>query len=133
VQIENLITTYQLNAFGQPDNSYLEIETMYLLMYILRRQQTLLTTKYGRTKLAADGTRFAPGSNIVTPSIIKADLVADYGEMEYEGFVQNSAAFASAIIVQQNAGNPNRLDILYPGTLIDQLRVVALLLQFTLQ
>ena len=133
VHLENVITTYQLNTFGQPDNSYLEIEDMYLLMYILRRQQSVFTTKYGRTKLAADGTRFAPGSNIVTPSTIKADLVADYQSMQYQGYVQNVQAFAQALIVQQNASNPNRVDILYPATLIDQLRVVALLLQFTLQ
>lgn len=133
VQIENLITTYQLNSFGQPDNSYLEIEDMYLLMYILRRQQSVFTSKYARTKLAANGTRFAPGSNIVTPNIIAADLIADYQAMEYQGYVQNSAAFAKALVVQQNAANPNRVDILYPATLIDQLRIVALLLQFTLQ
>lgn len=133
VQIENLITTYQLNSFGQPDNSYLEIEDMYLLMYILRRQQSVFTTKYARTKLAANGTRFAPGSNIVTPDTIKADLIADYQAMQYQGYVQNAGAFAQALIVQQNAGNPNRVDILYPATLIDQLRIVALLLQFTLQ
>ena len=133
VHLENVITTYQFNAFGQPDNSYLEIEDMYLLMYILRRQQSVFTTKYARTKLAADGTRFAPGSNIVTPSTIKADLVADYQSMAYQGYVQNAAAFSQALIVQQNASNPNRVDILYPATLIDQLRVVALLLQFTLQ
>ncbi|MDR5813318.1 phage tail sheath subtilisin-like domain-containing protein [Caballeronia sp. LZ033] len=133
VAIENLITTYQTNAYGQPDNSYLEIETMFLLMYVLRAMNTMVTTKYARVKLAADGTRFAPGSNIVTPAVIKADLIALYQEMEYDGFVQNSAAFAQALIVQQNSQNPNRVDVLWPGTLIDQLRIFALLAQFRLQ
>jgi len=133
VCIENVITTYQTNAFGQPDNSYLQVEDMYLLMYVLRRQQSVFTTKYSRVKLAANGTRFAPGANIVTPDTIRADLIADYQAMEYEGYVQNAPAFAAALIVQQNASNPMRVDILYPATLIDQLRIVALLLQFTLQ
>jgi len=132
VAIENLITSYQLNAFGQPDNSYLEIETMFLLAYVLRRLRTMVTTKYARVKLAANGTRFAPGSGIVTPNIIKADQIAEYQAMEYEGYVQGSDIFAQAIVVEQNASNPNRVDVLWPGTLINQLRIFALLAQFRL-
>ncbi|MEB2504641.1 phage tail sheath subtilisin-like domain-containing protein [Burkholderia sp. BCCIQ04A] len=132
VAIENLITTYQTNAFGQPDNSYLEIETMFLLAYVLRRLRTLVTSKYARVKLAADGTRFAPGSAIVTPKVIKADLIAEYHQMEYEGYVQGSDIFAQALIVQQNDSNPNRVDVLWPGILINQLRIFALLAQFRL-
>ncbi|MDR5757022.1 phage tail sheath subtilisin-like domain-containing protein [Caballeronia sp. LZ035] len=132
VAIENLITTYQLNAFGQPDNSYLEIETMFLLAYVLRRLRTLVTSKYARVKLAANGTRFGPGAGIVTPNIIKADQIAEYQAMEYEGYVQGSDKFAQAIVVEQNAQNPNRVDVLWPGTLINQLRIFALLAQFRL-
>ncbi len=132
VRIENAITTYQLNAFGQPDNSYLEVETMFLLAFVLRSMATLVTSKYARVKLAADGTRFAPGSNIVTPSMIKADLIAAYQTLEYNGYVQKSQAFAQSIIVQQNSSNPNRVDVLWPGTLINQLRIFALLAQFRL-
>jgi phage tail sheath gpL-like len=132
VAIENLITSYQTNAFGQPDNSYLEVETMFLLAYVLRRLRTLVTSKYARVKLAANGTRFGPGAGIVTPNIIKADQIAEYQAMEYEGYVQGSDKFAQSIIVEQNAQNPNRVDVLWPGTLINQLRIFALLAQFRL-
>ncbi|WP_248769135.1 phage tail sheath subtilisin-like domain-containing protein [Pseudomonas sp. MWU12-2345] len=130
VAIEGLITTYQVNSFGAPDDSYLKVETLFLLMYVLRDLQSLVTSKYGRVKLAANGTRFAPGSAIVTPNIIRADLIARYGTLEYNGFVQDSKAFAQALIVEKNATNPNRLDVLWPGTLIDQLDIFALLTQF---
>jgi phage tail sheath gpL-like len=132
IALENVITTYQLNSFGQPDDSYLEIETMFLLMYVLRALAGVITSKYNRMKLADDGTRFAPGSAIVTPSIIGADLIAQYQELEWDGFVQDSATFAQALIVQRNATNVNRVDVLWPGTLIDQLRIFALLAQFRL-
>ncbi|MDE3022259.1 MAG: phage tail sheath subtilisin-like domain-containing protein [Pseudomonadota bacterium] len=132
VAIENLITTYQKNSFGQPDNSYLEVETLFLLIYVLRFMSVRITTKYARTKLAANGTRFAPGSNIVTPNIIRADIIAAYQELEYNGYVQNSIAFAQNLIVEQNANNPNRVDVLWPADLIDQLRILALLAQFRL-
>lgn len=132
VRIENLITTYQTNSFGQPDNSYLEVETMFLLMLVLRRMSSLVTSKYARKKLAANGTRFDPGANVVTPNIIRADLIALYRELEAAGFVQGSDAFAAALIVEINANNPSRVDVLWPGTLIQQLRIFALLAQFRL-
>jgi len=132
VAIENLITTYQQNAFGAADDSYLQVETLFLLMFVLRAQRSLVTSKYSRVKLAANGTRFAPGSAIVTPNTIKADLIAQYGEMEFNGFVQDAAGFAKGLIVEKNSANPNRVDVLWPGTLINQLRIFALLAQFRL-
>lgn len=132
VSIQNLITTYQKNAFGNPDNSYLEIETMFTIAYVLRALKTLVTSKYARVKLAADNTRFAAGSAIVTPKIIRADLIAKYRELEYDGLVQNGDAFKQGLIVQQNTQNPNRVDVLFPAILINQLRIFALLNQFRL-
>ncbi|WP_175760550.1 phage tail sheath subtilisin-like domain-containing protein [Burkholderia anthina] len=132
VAIENLITTYQKNSFGDPDDSYLEVETMNTLMAVLRRLKSVVTSKYARKKLAADGTRVLPGTNIVTPSTIRADLIASYQSMEdQDGWVQGSSVFAQGLIVQQNQTNPNRVDVLYPAILIDQLRIFALLMQFS--
>jgi phage tail sheath gpL-like len=133
VQLLTTITTYQKNSFGQADNSYLQINTMYNLASCLVQLNGAITSNFARYKLAADGTKFADGSNIVTPSTIKAFLIAQYQEMEYNGQVQNSAAFAKGLIVQQNAQNPNRVDILWDGILIDQLDIIALLAQFRLK
>ena len=133
VAIENLITTYQKNAFGQPDNSYLQVETLFLLMYCIRRLKGVVTSKYGRKKLADNGTRFAPGANIVTPNTIRADQIAEYTEMEYEGYVQDSTAFAAGLIVERDDTNPNRVNELWDGVLINGLRIFALLAQFRLQ
>lgn len=133
IALQNVITTYQLNAAGVADNSYLEIETLFLLMFLLRDFASVITSQFPRMKLAADGTRFAAGSAIVTPSLIKFTIIARYRQLEFQGYVQNSAAFAAGLIVEQNAGNPNRLDCLWPGTLISQLRIFALLAQFRLQ
>ncbi len=132
VTIENLITTYVTNAAGQADNSYLELETMFQLAYTLRRMSRMVSLKYGRVKLAADGVRLLPGSNVVTPAIIRADIIAEYRAMEAEGYVQQSAAFAAALVVEKDAGNPNRVNVLWPATLVGQLRSFALLAQFRL-
>ena len=133
VRVENLITTYQKNAYGDEDDSYLQIETLFNLMFVIRYLRTQVTSKFGRMKLAADGTRFAPGSAIVTPNIIRADQIASYQTLEWNGYVQDAAAFAENLIVEQNSQNPNRVDVLWPGTLMNQLRVFALLSQFRTQ
>ena len=132
VAIENMITSYVTNPAGQTDNSYLQIETLFLLMYVLRRMSDVVSTKYARVKLAADGARLLPGSNVVTPSVIKADIIAAYRQLEAEGMVQDAAAFGAGLVVEKNATNPNRVDVLWPGVLINQLRTFALLAQFRL-
>lgn len=133
VQIENVITTYQLNGYGQPDDSYLQVETLFLLMFCMRDMRSIVTSKFGRVKLAKDGTRFAPGSALVTPSTIKAELIAEYQSLEWQGYVQDSAGFAAGLIVEPNAQNPNRVDVLWDGVLINQLRIFAVLAQFRLK
>nr|WP_306806018.1 phage tail sheath C-terminal domain-containing protein [Caballeronia sp. BR00000012568055] len=94
--------------------------------------RAVVTSKYARVKLADNGTRIASGSNVVTPNVIRADLIATYQTDEENGLVQGSDVFAKGLIVERNAGNRNRIDALWPGILINQLRIFALLAQFRL-
>lgn len=130
VQVEKTITTYQKNKFGDADDSYLNIETLFLLMFVTRFLRTQITSKFSRMKLANDGTRFAPGSAIVTPNVIRAELIAQYRTLEYNGYVQDAAAFAKTLLVERNSSNTKRIDVLWTGTLIDQLEIFALLNQW---
>jgi phage tail sheath gpL-like len=133
VRIERGITTYQRNAYGQPDDSYLDSETMHTTGYVMRRLRSVVTTKYGRHKLADDGTRFGAGQAIVTPSTIRAEIIAEYRAMETEGIVENAELFAQYLIVERDANNPNRVNVLFPPDYVNQLRIFALLNQFRLQ
>lgn len=133
VAIENAITTYQKNAFGSADDSYLQIETLFNLMFQLRYLRTRVSSKFPRMKLADNGTPIGAGSSIVTPNIVRAEMIAAYADLEDLGLAQDADVFAANLVVQRNALNPNRLDILFPTILIDQLRVFALLAQFRLQ
>lgn len=133
VRIERAITTYQRNAYGQPDDSYLDSETMHQIGYTMRRLRSVITSKYGRHKLADDGTQFGEGAAIVTPKIIRAELIAEYRAMEREGIVENADLFAKYLIVERDANNPNRINVLYPPDYVNQLRIFALVNQFRLQ
>jgi phage tail sheath gpL-like len=133
VSIENVITTYQKNAFGSADDSYLQIETLFNLVFQLRYLRTRLTSRFPRMKLADNGTPAGAGSAIVTPNIARAELISAYADLVDLGLAQDAEAFAASLVVQRNALNPNRLDVLFPTYLIDQLRTLALLAQFRLQ
>lgn len=133
LRIERAITTYQKNSWNQTDPSYLDSETMHQLTEITRRLRYAITQKYPRHKLANDGTRFAAGQAIVTPSVIRGELLAEYAAMEEIGLVENAKAFAKYLIVERDSNNPNRVNVLLPPDLVNQLRIFALLNQFRLQ
>lgn len=131
--IQRDITTYQRNSYGVADNSYLDSETLHTLAYVLRKLRSVITSKYPRHKLANDGTRFGAGQAIITPAVAKAEINATYRQLELLGLVENFDVFKKNLIVERNVNDPNRLDVLFPPDLVNQLRVFAVLAQFRLQ
>jgi phage tail sheath gpL-like len=126
-------TTYQLNLYGQPDDAYELMTTLATLAKLLRNQKQAITSKFPRHKLANDGTRFGPGQAIVTPGIIKAELINQYQQDMYNGLVEDLSSFKRNLLVERDPNDPNRVNVLYPPDLINQLRIFAVLAQFRLQ
>jgi phage tail sheath gpL-like len=126
-------TTYQLNRYGVSDDAYELLTTMATLTRLFRNMKAAITSKYPRHKLADDGTRFGVGQAIVTPMIIKAELIAEYRIDEFNGLVENATAFKANLVVERDDNDPNRVNVLYPPDLINQLRIFAVLAQFRLQ
>jgi phage tail sheath gpL-like len=126
-------TTYQLNLYGQTDDAYELVTTLATLAKLLRNQRHAITSKYPRHKLADDGTKFGPGQAIVTPGIIKAELVNEYQFDMWNGWVENLKQYKAHLLVERDPQNPNRVNVLYPPDLINQLRIFAVLAQFRLQ
>lgn len=133
LRIQRDITTYQRNAYGVADNSYLDSETLHTSAYVIRQLKSIITSKYPRHKLANDGTRFGPGQAIVTPAVLKGEMCASYRSMERAGIVENFELFKQHLVVERNASDPTRVDVLFPPDYVNQLRVFALLNQFRLQ
>jgi phage tail sheath gpL-like len=129
VSIDDLITTYRLNGQGTPDNSYLQVETLFTLIAYLRAKDALITTTYARFKLVADGTRVPPGGNFITPSLFRAALIAQYQSLSPD-IVQDPTDYAAGLTVTINSSNPSRLDVQDDPILTGGLRIVALQAQF---
>ncbi|ATG74442.1 phage tail protein [Zobellella denitrificans] len=132
VRLERLITLYRENAYGDPDPSYLDVNTIATLSYIRYAVRTRITQKFPRHKLADDGIRVGPGQAIVTPKIIRTELLALFTELETRGLVEDFEAFKSTLVVERNANDRNRLDVLSHENLVNQFRVYAHSVQYVL-
>jgi phage tail sheath gpL-like len=126
-------TTYQFNIYEQTDDAYELVTTLATLAKLLRNQRHAITKKFPRHKLANDGTRFGPGQVVVTPGIIKAELIAQYQIDMFNGLVEDLKNFKRHLLVERDPNNPNRINVLYPPDLINQLRIFSVLAQFRLQ
>jgi phage tail sheath gpL-like len=132
VLIESVITTFKENSFGSPDTSYLYLNTPLTLSYLRFDLKARITSRFPRHKLANDGTRFAPGQAVVTPLSIKAEVITKFQEWEEKALVEGFEQFKSDLIVERNNDNPNRVDILLPPDLVNQLRICGVKIQFLL-
>lgn len=131
-QVEAAITMYRKNAFGDNDESYLYVETIATLSYLRYAIRTRISQKYPRHKLANDGTRVSPGQAIVTPKVIRNELLALFTELEFAGLVENFDEFNRTLLVERDSNNPCRVNVLSNENLVNQFRIYAHAIQFIL-
>lgn len=132
VYIERCVTTYQTNAFGVEDISYLDVNTVETNNYLRFVVTARIALRFPRYKLADDGTSYAPGQAIVTPKVIRAELIALFRELEYVGLVENFDQFKNDLLVVRSDADMNRVNCIFPPNIINQFRVFAAAVQFRL-
>jgi phage tail sheath gpL-like len=125
-------TQYQLNSYGQSDTAFGLLSTLATLAFCLTAMKSAITNKYPRVKLVPDGTAYGPGQAIVTPSVIKAEIVSEFQLLLYNGLVSDIVDFIANLYVEIDSANPNRVNVLWPPQLAGQLRSFAVLAQFRL-
>lgn len=127
---DRLVTAYQVDGSGAPDNSYLNPEALFTLMAGIRDIRAFLKARYSVMKLVADGTPIVGGSRTCTSQTVLADAVGRYRVLvddkawmqDYAGFKRDARG--------RNAGG-GQVQLLLPFRLANQLRDVAMLVQFT--
>ncbi|MED8996947.1 phage tail sheath C-terminal domain-containing protein, partial [Escherichia coli] len=65
-------------------------------------------------------------------AIIRAELIAQFRTLEQNGYVQDVDSFVEQLVTERDKDNPNRINVAWPGRLINQLRIFAVLNQFRL-
>ena len=85
-----------------------------------------------RFKLADDTFPVQPGSYVVTPKTIKQEIIALFAELQNAGLIENLADFKDNLVVERNASDKTRVDVLLSPDLINQFNILASLIQFIL-
>lgn len=132
-QIIRLITTYQQNAFGADDDSCLDVQTLAQLQYILRYMRNQLETTFPRHALKDDDEFLVPGSYTATPAILQGYVAAWGRGLRDENVIEDLQTFIDNIQIDRCATDPNAVDIIIKPDLVNQLRIVRLLVNFCLE
>lgn len=128
--IGRLVTNRRVNDWGDEDPSWRDAVTMFQTMYFARRMRQAITSTFPRAALT---TRDSGIPGFASPGAIRDLYIHEYKLMEAQGLVENSEAFAEALIVERNANDANRIDSLIKPDLVNQLRVVANLIETHLE
>jgi phage tail sheath gpL-like len=132
VLIERVITTYQTNALGIEDVSFLDLETKWTVDYIRFAVRARMALRFPRYKLADDGTNIAPGQKVVTPRVIRGELLALFKQLETNGIVEGFEQFKRDLIVVRSTADRNRVNAVIPPDVVNQFRIFAAAVQFIL-
>lgn len=123
VNIERLVTTYQENAEGVPDDSYLDIETLMTAMICLQDMRIYLASMFAGFILVADGTKIPAGAKATTAQLIGKACAARYNWQCSQLWAQNAATFAANLQSQNQGGG--QVFLLMPYDFANQLWVIA--------
>ncbi|MCJ8355563.1 phage tail protein, partial [Novacetimonas hansenii] len=123
VNIERLVTTYQENAEGVPDDSYLDIETLMTAMICLQDMRIYLASMFAGFILVADGTKISAGAKATTAQLIGKACAARYNWQCSQLWAQNAATFAASLQSQNQGGG--QVFLLMPYDFANQLWVIA--------
>ena len=131
VLIECEISTYQTNAAGTPDPTWLYIQTPETLSRIRLAQTAYFNANYPNWKLAADSFPVPAGQPIMQPKRVVAELVGLYMTFMANGWTQNLAQYQAGLSAQINVSNNNRVDVLDDPILIKNMRILAVHSEFS--
>ncbi|HFV9293906.1 TPA: phage tail sheath subtilisin-like domain-containing protein [Serratia fonticola] len=135
VCIEREITTYRVNRFGDADTSYLDITSPATLGHIRYIIKNRFTNRYPRHKLADDDVlaTLQPGQPVMTPKLCREELLdIALTELIPSGLVEDFDDYKDTLSVVRDTNDMNRLNFIIHPNIINQLRILAGLIQFKL-
>lgn len=126
MRISRAITTFQTNAAGAPDTTFLDVNTPMTLSFFRFDTRALFARKFPRHKLAGNTVVPAPGQPIITPKVARGELVALASAWQNDlGLMEDLEQFIADLVVERDTSNPNRLLFLASPDLINQFRNLA--------
>jgi phage tail sheath gpL-like len=123
VSVDKIVTCMLKGANNQNDATFRDVQSMYQAMHVVRILRSDLLNAFGGKAIAASN----PGAlgALVTTKDIASQLVNSYAALSLQGLVENTPGFSKNLQVQQNASNPNRVDVYLPIQRVKPLDVLA--------
>jgi len=133
VFISREITNFQKNSLNQPSDTFLDSQTPLTLSFIRQSFLARMSNSFGEGyKLADDGATITGGQKIATPAIIRADIVAWATLLVNENIIENLDQFEADLVVERDPSDVNRVNVVLPPDLVNQLRIIAGKMTFSL-
>ena len=123
VVIDRAITTYQTNAYGAVDTSFLSVNTRAQLVYGVRFMQSYLTSTFPRCGLVDSNPSGI--QNIVTVDDVSAAIIHAYSQLVTLGVFQDLATFQSLLVVERDPSDPTRVNAAIKVEGVSQLIILA--------
>ena len=79
-----------------------------------------------------DGNPIPAGQAVMTPKLGRTEAVAAFMDWQELALVENLDQFKADLVVERNSRDVNRMDMLMPPDLVNQLRFWPTLIQFRL-
>jgi len=124
VLIDRVVTTYQTNAYGSPDPSWLSVNTLAQNVFAIRYLRAKVTGQWGRAALMDSN----PGNiqGVATADDIRATILHGYLELNtIYGVVDNFEVFKALLIVERDQSDANRINVYLPMQAVGQLDIIA--------
>lgn len=134
VSLSRVVTSYLKNTSNVPDPSYRDANTMFTLSYLRQSFRAFIVPKSigARQKLANDTQRSVAGANVITPKIMRNLAIAWYSLICDAFLGENMEDFKNELVVERDPSDPNRLNLLLPPDLVNQLLVIGAKIQYRL-
>lgn len=132
VVIEREISTYQTDGASNPDDSWLDITTAATVRYLRYATRRWSEDVFNGFKIADDDTRFAATAMVTTPKAIRNALIGRFREYESAGLVERMDEFSAGLIVERDATDQTRVNMMMPVNLVNGLRIIAGQMNFQL-
>lgn len=133
VLIGRLVSTYKTDSQGAPDDTFRDLNTSLTLGFFRFDMRNALTRAFPQHKLAGDDVRYQPGQNVVTPKLMRAEVIAIAKGWADRALLEDFEGFKKSVtVVRDVALDPNRLDVLIAPDLVNQFRVGRIQAQFVL-
>lgn len=132
VYLSRARTTYLTDANGNADAAFYDQRTLAILQRIIRGDKAAFLAAFAGSVLVADDEGVGGGVKVLSPKIARGWFAARYAAYREAGLVTDLDRFLEDLVIEVNASDPNRLDVLYPPQLTGWLAVAAMRVAFRL-